>query len=84
MPLFDVDGREKNVGNMSCPTCHNAHEWAPPLKERAVEKGVKGKTVKSFRFLRNMSYNTFCIDCHGPAAIYRYMYFHDPEKRLKK
>jgi predicted CXXCH cytochrome family protein len=84
MPLFDVDGREKNVGNISCPTCHNAHEWGPSLKETAAGKGAKANTVKSFRFLRNMSYNTFCMDCHGPEAIYRYMYFHDPEIRLKK
>ena len=84
MPLFDVDGREKNVGNISCPTCHNAHEWSPSLKEMAAGKEAKANTVKSFRFLRNMSYNTFCMDCHGPDAIYRYMYFHVPEIRLKK
>jgi nitrate/TMAO reductase-like tetraheme cytochrome c subunit len=84
MPLFDVDGREKNVGNISCPTCHNAHEWDPSLKEMVAGKEAKGNTVKNFRFLRSMSYNTFCMDCHGPDAIYRYMYFHDPEKRLKK
>ena len=84
MPLFDVDGKEKNVGNISCPTCHNAHEWGPSFKEMAAGKGAKANTVKSFRFLRNMSYNTFCMDCHGPDAIYRYMYFHVPEIRLKK
>jgi predicted CXXCH cytochrome family protein len=84
MPLFDGDGREKNVGNMSCATCHNAHEWSPSGKKMAAVKGAKGNTLRSFRFLRNMSYNTFCMDCHGPEAIYKYMYFHDPEKRLKK
>ncbi|MGB5920608.1 MAG: cytochrome c3 family protein, partial [Syntrophobacteria bacterium] len=84
MPLFDVDGREKNVGNISCPTCHNAHEWGPSFKEMAAGKEAKANTEKGFRFLRNMSYNTFCMDCHGPDAIYRYMYFHEPEIRLKK
>jgi len=84
MPLFDVDGREKLVGNLSCHTCHDAHEWSPSLKGMAAGKGAKGTTEKGFRFLRNMSYNTFCMDCHGPDAIYRYMYFHVPEIRLKK
>jgi predicted CXXCH cytochrome family protein len=84
MPIFDLDGEEKNVGDISCPTCHNAHEWGPPVDEMATGKKAKGNPVKSFRFLRNMSYNTFCINCHGAEAIYRYMYFHVPEKRTKR
>jgi mono/diheme cytochrome c family protein len=84
MPLFDADGREKLLGNISCPTCHNAHQWTPSRQETASGNTPKTTSVKTFRFLRNMSYNTFCMDCHGPDAIYRYMYFHEPEKRLKK
>ena len=84
MPLFDADGREEIVGDIACPTCHNAHQWTPSRQETASGKNPKTTSVNTFRFLRNMSYNTFCIDCHGPDAIYRYMYFHDPEKRLKK
>jgi hypothetical protein len=72
-PLFDETGREKNVGDISCPSCHNAHQWSPLLKGRGAGR---------YNFLRNTSDNTFCADCHGPDAIFRYLYFHDPKKRV--
>ncbi len=84
MPIFDVDGKENHLGNISCPTCHDAHQWGSPLKEVTARKKASGTSVKSFRFLRSMSYNIFCIDCHGAEAIYRYLYFHSPEKRSKR
>jgi predicted CXXCH cytochrome family protein len=84
MPLFDADGREILVGDIACPTCHNAHQWTPSRQETASGNSPKTTSVRTFRFLRNMSYNTFCKDCHGPDAIYRYMYFHEPEIRFKK
>jgi len=72
-PLYDETGREKNVGDLSCPSCHNAHQWSPLSK---------GTGARQYKFLRNMSANTFCADCHGPDAIFRYLYFHDPQKRV--
>ena len=72
-PLYDETGQEKNVGNISCPSCHNAHQWGPLPKDRGIRK---------YKFLRNMSADTFCADCHGPDAIFRYLYFHDPKKRV--
>ena len=72
-PLYDETGQEKNVGDLSCPSCHNAHQWSPLSK---------GAGARQYKFLRNMSNNTFCADCHGPDAIFRYLYFHDPQKRV--
>lgn len=72
-PIFDENGREKNVGDLSCPSCHNAHHWSP------LPEGGSGR---KYKFLRNMSDHTFCADCHGPDAIFRYLYFHDPQKRV--
>ena len=71
-PLFDETGQEKNVGDISCPSCHNVHQWSPLMKD-----GSAGR----YKFLRTTSDNTFCADCHGPDAILRYLYFHDPQKR---
>ncbi|MCG6918831.1 MAG: cytochrome c3 family protein [Deltaproteobacteria bacterium] len=80
--LFGPDGKEKNVGNLSCPSCHNAHQWGIPAENGATGNKLQGTSTKSFRFLRTMSYNAVCRDCHGPEGFYRYLYFHDPVKRL--
>jgi hypothetical protein len=80
-PIFSVDGEEKNVGNLSCPSCHNAHQWGIPAGNEATGKNPKGNFVKSSRFLRPMSYNAVCRECHGPEGFYRYLYFHDPRRR---
>jgi len=76
--LFDKNGEEVNVGNLSCPSCHNAHQWSNK------EKGVKSKTEGSLfgKFLRSESYKMVCMDCHGLEALLKYVYFHDPDKRV--
>lgn len=78
-PLFDEDGKEVVVGNISCPSCHNAHQWSPLLKKKGSYENIEGRAVDSF--LRTTSYNTVCRDCHGIEALYRYIYFHSPDKR---
>jgi predicted CXXCH cytochrome family protein len=81
-PLYDqVTGEETNVGNISCPSCHNAHQWSPIKKVKGTNKNIEGSTTNSF--LRNVSYNNICIDCHGLDALFRYKYFHDPEERVE-
>ena len=81
-PIFDKKtGTEVNVGNISCPSCHNAHQWSPLRKERGTGRNLEGNATTSF--LRNVSYNNICIDCHGLDAIFRYKYFHDPEERVE-
>jgi hypothetical protein len=82
-PIFDQNGQETNVGEISCPSCHNAHQWSPILQEGAVPQNQKDDGMVKFRFLRNMSNNIVCINCHGRQALYRYLYFHSPDKRKK-
>jgi predicted CXXCH cytochrome family protein len=82
-PIFDQNGRETNVGEISCPSCHNAHQWSPFPHNRTDPQIPKDNEMDKFRFLRNMSYNTVCINCHGPQALYRYLYFHSQDKRKK-
>jgi predicted CXXCH cytochrome family protein len=79
-PLFDEEGNEVNVGNISCPSCHDAHQWSPLAKRKGPGKNLEGNATNSF--LRNVSYNNICIDCHGLDALFRYKYFHDPEERV--
>jgi predicted CXXCH cytochrome family protein len=77
--IFDEKGKEVNVGNLSCPSCHNAHQWSPenPTAKDDPERKLTGK------FLRTESYNMVCMDCHGLDALLKYEYFHDPDKRTK-
>jgi hypothetical protein len=79
-PIYDETGKEINVGNISCPSCHNAHQWSPLAKQKGIGKNLEGNATTSF--LRNVSYNNICIDCHGLDALFRYKYFHNPEERV--
>jgi predicted CXXCH cytochrome family protein len=81
-PIFDkFSGHETNVGNISCPTCHDAHRWSPLTEQKGNNKNMEGNTTNSF--LRNVSYNNICIDCHGFDALFRYKYYHDPDERVE-
>ncbi len=80
-PCCEDNASKKNVGNISCPTCHNAHQWNPLRKEKGSNKNLEGNATNSF--LRNVSYNNICIDCHGMDALFRYKYYHDPEERVE-
>lgn len=81
-PIYDKLGKEINVGNISCPSCHNAHQWSPGLKKKGEGKNIEGNATNSF--LRNVSYNNICIDCHGLDALFRFKYFHDPDERVER
>ena len=82
-PIFDQNGQETNVGEISCPSCHNAHQWSPLFEETAVPQTQKDNGMEKFHFLRNMSKDLVCINCHGRQTLYRYLYFHSPDKRKK-
>ncbi len=79
-PLFEAEsGKALTYGKISCPSCHNIHRWSPLSKTKGTGKNLEGDVSNSF--LRTLSYQTNCIDCHGPDAIFRYKYFHIPDKR---
>ena len=77
--IFDKDGKEVNVGDISCPSCHSFARWSPLHREKGPGKNVEGDAMNSF--LRTVSYDAVCVDCHGSEALHRYSYFHDPDKR---
>lgn len=78
-PIFNDQGKEVNVGKISCPSCHNVHKWN--LAQQKPGKDEPKKDVQGSKFLRTESYNTICVECHGPDALYRYLYFHSPRSR---
>ena len=82
-PLFDkTTGQLITVGNLSCPSCHNAHQWSSGSPSEGT--GVKTEGSADNSFLRVQSRNLPCMDCHGPDGLFKYLYFHDPAQRTVK
>ena len=82
-PIYDQYGQETNTGEISCPSCHNAHQWSPLLHQESNLQDQNDYDLDRFRFLRNPSKDIVCINCHGRQALSRYLYFHSPDKRKK-
>lgn len=74
-PIFDDKGQQVSSGKIACPSCHNVHKWNLNYQQGEEHKGAK--------FLRTESYNVVCVDCHVEDGIYRYLYFHSINRRLK-
>lgn len=80
LPLFDpASGRPVRVGNISCPSCHNAHQWTAGAVLPGPRANIEGDATNSF--LRSRARDTFCKDCHGPDGLFRYKFFHAPKAR---
>lgn len=80
-PLFSNRGREVNVGTISCPSCHDVHVWNRQQKESNGGENADGPA--GVKFLRTESSRLVCIECHGPDALFRYLYFHSPSSRTR-
>ncbi|MBI5056229.1 MAG: cytochrome c3 family protein [Nitrospirae bacterium] len=82
-PLFEQHtGKNVSVGNISCPSCHNVHQWDPKFHNKGTGANVEGTATNSF--LRMQTYSLLCIDCHGLDALFRFKYYHDPNERVEK
>ena len=78
-PVYDEEGKVVNAGTISCPTCHNPHQWRARSNQAGPGHNEEG-TVRS-SFLRNKSSYSLCTNCHGMDALYRYKYFHGEGSR---
>jgi predicted CXXCH cytochrome family protein len=80
-PIFNNRGEEVHTGKISCPSCHDAHVWNLYQKEGAG----KGEQINRAgrKFLRTKSSHLVCVECHGPDALFRYLYFHAPTSRAQ-
>ena len=79
-PLFDEKtGELKSSGKISCPSCHNAHQWSNDFFKSEKRANEEGDATNSF--LRNRAKDLPCKKCHGKEGLFRYLYFHTPEKR---
>ena len=79
-PVFAKDGERAHAGFLSCPSCHNPHQWDPRKAVAGPGKNVEGDALTSF--LRNAdSEHIVCGDCHGQDGLFRYKYFHAKTSR---
>ena len=83
LPLFDkTTAKPTMIGTFSCASCHNVHQWDSKSPENGADMETEGSVLDSF--LRTSSLHLLCRDCHGPEALFKYLYFHDPTKRTGK
>jgi len=78
-PVFDEAGKVVRSGVISCPTCHNPHQWRPEEAAEGTGENLEGDARSSF--LRNKSDFSLCTNCHGMDALFRYKYFHGESSR---
>jgi hypothetical protein len=80
LPLFDPISAEPVIaGNISCASCHNAHQWDPTQAAKGAGINLEGNATNSF--LRTNSPGLMCRDCHGFQALLKFKFFHDPARR---
>ena len=74
-----ITGKNVTVGDISCASCHNVHQWDPKVSGHGIGENIEGKTTTSF--LRMQTYSLMCIDCHGLDALFRFKYYHNSKQR---
>jgi len=80
LPLFDpLSGEPVIAGNISCASCHDAHQWDPGRTAKGEGVNLEGNATNSF--LRTRSPDLMCKDCHGFQALLKFKFFHDPARR---
>ena len=82
-PLFHgYTGVKIASGNISCPSCHNVHQWNPDLPAKGSGVNTEGDAANSF--LRSPKAFEVCRECHGKDASFKIKYYHDAARRKFK
>lgn len=81
-PVFDANGKHVEAGLITCPTCHNPHQWDPAKAVQGTGRNQEGDAMTSFLRHRHTEY-FLCSDCHGEDSLFRYKYFHWESSRSK-
>ncbi len=69
LPLFNKDGARKGAkagGRVSCPSCHNPHQWDPldPASTAGADAKAEGDAGTSFLRIPAAPAGDLCADCH--------------------
>ena len=70
-------------GEFTCRTCHLPHgSGLTDSTSRALASGNRTEMLSVKTMLRPNVEREICAACHGIDALRRYLYFHDPAKRM--
>jgi hypothetical protein len=83
LPVFADNGKRDKLGFITCPTCHNVHQWRSAKAEPGPGVNEEGDVFSSFLRARSTQ-DVLCADCHGTDAIFRYKYFHGVDFSKRK
>ena len=65
LPLYDAEGiKSSDATHISCPTCHNPHNWNVKEKFKGDPKKVDGDGQSSFLRIPQGTNSALCINCH--------------------
>lgn len=79
-PLFHaVTGELVARGNLSCPSCHNVHQWNSATA--APGEGTNEEGTLSNSFLRPRTSFELCTECHKKDAQLKFEQFHNNSMR---
>ena len=80
-PIFHKrSGELITSGDISCPSCHNAHQWNSRINTKGKGVNIEGNATNSF--LRSQALQGLCIDCHGIDTLLKIKFFHNPNKHF--
>ncbi len=69
LPFFNAEGARtdsKKGGRVSCPSCHNPHQWDPadPTSKEGADAKVEGTAKNSFLRKPASDGADLCVECH--------------------
>lgn len=82
LPLFDSDGNVSPQGQVTCKSCHVVH--GRQIADGSDTSSLGKKSMAHRLLLRPFKAPNVCTACHGMEGLWKYLYFHDPVRRLRK
>jgi predicted CXXCH cytochrome family protein len=82
LPLYDVAGHVDTEGQVTCRTCHVSHGRLDLLRRMEAEGDLTAAERSSMRSqVRPYVEPNLCTGCHGNEARFRFLFFHNPQRR---
>jgi len=75
LPVYTKEGEQTDFGLITCPTCHDPHQWNANKQEKGSAETVDGDIFNSFLRVSGSEF-FYCAACHGQDSLFRYKFFH--------